>query len=119
MPEPTEHHRDEQVVGGPIPALFCSVYIDACNQSEIAFPQIPSGQEVALPHLLNPECQEVVPEQAGVLAEQAFQYVITRERHRDDRCRPFVTPLTHAYNSTRPHGGGMLCTQAGGRHALS
>ncbi len=58
MPEATEHHRDERVAAGPIPTSFSYAYIAACNQSEIAFPQIVGGQEVALPHLLTPECQE-------------------------------------------------------------
>ncbi len=62
MPEPTEHHRDE---------LFSCAYIAACNQSEIAFPQIVTGQEMALPHLLNPECQD-----ADVKAVLAFHCLI-------------------------------------------
>ncbi len=36
------------------------------------------GHEVALPHLFNPECQEAVPGQVDVLAEQAFQYLIPK-----------------------------------------
>ncbi len=59
MLESTEHHRDERVVAYPIPTPFSYAYIAACNQSEITFPQIADGQEVALPHLLNPwkQCQ--------------------------------------------------------------
>ncbi len=57
MPEPAEHHRDERVVAGPIPTPLSYAYIAACNQSEVAFPQIAGGQEVALPHLLNPQMQ--------------------------------------------------------------
>ncbi len=40
MPEPTEHHRDERVVAGPISTLFSYANIAACNQGEIAFLQI-------------------------------------------------------------------------------
>ncbi len=76
MPEPMEHHRDERVVASPIPKPLSYAYIAACNQLEIAFPQISGGQEVALPYLLNPECQEAMPEQTDVLAEQAFKYFI-------------------------------------------
>ncbi len=64
MRKPMEHHRDARVVAGPVPTLFSYAYTAVCNQSEIAFPQVADGQEVALPHLLNPECQEAVPEQA-------------------------------------------------------
>ncbi len=72
MPEVTEHHHDERVVAGPIPTPFSYAYIAACNQLEIDSPQIAGGQDVTLPHLLTPECREAVPEQADVLAEQAF-----------------------------------------------
>ncbi len=75
MPEPTE-----QGVLDPIPSSFSYAYVAECNQAKIAFLQIAGGKGVettmALPHLLNPGCQEetyAVTEQANVLAEQAFQ----------------------------------------------
>ncbi len=40
MPERMEHHRDERAVTFPIPTPFSYSYIPACNQSEIAHPQI-------------------------------------------------------------------------------
>ncbi len=61
VPEPTEHHLDERVIAGSIHTPFSYAYNAACNQSEIDFPQNADGQEVALPRLLNPECQEAVP----------------------------------------------------------
>ncbi len=119
MPEPMKHHRDERVVAGPIPTPLSYAYIAACNQLEIAFPQISGGQEVALPYLLNPGCQEAMPEQNRRLSRAGIALF-----------HPKGTPLRRAvvYNfhpsmytngTTNLHGGGMLCTQAGGRRALS
>ncbi len=48
---------------------------------------------MALPHLLTLGCQEetnTVPEQADVLAEQAFQYLSPKERTATTSCRPFL-----------------------------
>ncbi len=101
MQEKTEHHLGERVVVGPIPTLISYAYIAACTQSEIAFPQIAGGEEVALPHLLNPKCMEAVPEQADVKSVQSHP------------------KGTFILSSTNLHGGGMLCAQAGGRRALS
>ncbi len=62
MPEPTEHHRDERVVAGPVSTLFSCAYIAACNQGEITFLQIADGQQVgtqmALYRLITPVYQE-------------------------------------------------------------
>ncbi len=76
MPEPTEHHRDERLVAGPVSTLFSYAHIAACNQGEIAFLQIADGQQVgtqmALYRLITPECQEgtkAVLERADFLAE--------------------------------------------------
>ncbi len=56
MPEPTEHHRGERVVAGPITNVFSYANTAAYIQSEIAYLQIAGGQEmatsIALPHLL-------------------------------------------------------------------
>ncbi len=46
MPEPTEHHRDDQVVVGLIQTLFSYAYMATCNQSEIAFLQFAGGKGV-------------------------------------------------------------------------
>ncbi len=58
MPEPTEHHRDERVVAGPILTPFSYAYTAAYNQSEIALLRIASSNEMenlmAVPHLLKP-----------------------------------------------------------------
>ncbi len=119
MAEPTEHHLDERVVLGPIHTPFSYAYIAACNQSEITFPQNVGGHEVALPHLLNPECQEAVPWQADVLAEHTLQYLIPKESHWADQLSTNFILTTFIYNNAHRHGVGMLCIQAGGRCVLS
>ncbi len=126
MPELAKHHRDELVVAGPITSLFPYANTIACNKSKITFLQIADVQEVettmAPPHLLTPECQEetnVVPEQVNVLAEQAYQCLITKERQCNKQLSTTFIPITYTYDSTNLHGGGMMCTQAGGRRGLS
>ncbi len=48
MPEPTEHRRDERVVGGRFPIPFSYSYIAACIDSEIAGLTISSLGELKL-----------------------------------------------------------------------
>ncbi len=40
MPGPTEHHRDERVLWGPIFTPFSYAHTDAYNQAEFTFIQI-------------------------------------------------------------------------------
>ncbi len=63
---------------------------------------------MALPHLLIPECKEetyAVPEQAGVLAEQVFQCLISKERHFDEHFSTIFIPFRYVYDNAYPHGG--------------
>ncbi len=78
MPEPTEYHREERLVQGPIPTSFSHAYIAAYDQPEIASIQIVGGQKVetamSLPYLLTPECKEetyAVPHPKGTSLRQA------------------------------------------------
>ncbi len=80
MPGPTEHHRAERVVAGPITNLFSYSNTAAYIQLEIAYLQIAGGHEIAttiaLLHLLTPECQE----DTCTMPEQAFQCLTPNER---------------------------------------
>ncbi len=96
-------------------------FIGACYKAKITFLQIAGRQEMetsmGLPHLLSPECQEEsYAVQANVFAEQAFQSIRPKKWLCDDECFP---SFTYIYKNTHRHGGGMLCTQTGGRCALS
>ncbi len=88
MPRPTEHHSDERVVSGPIFNPFSYAHTDACNQVGFAFLQIVDMEGVeatmTLPNLLASECREAkhaAPEPANALVDQAFQRLISKERH--------------------------------------
>ncbi len=76
---------------------------------------------MALLHMLPSECQEendAEPEETDVLTEQAFQRLCPKERCCERLFSILLNRITHAYNGTHPHGGGMLCSQAGGRRSL-
>ncbi len=112
MPKSTEHHRDEWMEVSPIPTQFSQAYMAICNESGIAFLQIACEQEeeitMALPHLLTPECQEVIfgePEQAD-----AFQCLIPKECHFDEQFSTLFISIMYAYANTHQHDGKMLCT---------
>ncbi len=88
----------------------------------MAFPLITGGLEVGIPHLVTPGCKEksyAVPEQGDVLADQSFQCLTPKERHRDEQLSILFMPIVYPYESTNPQDGGMLCTEASGQRALT
>ncbi len=74
---------------------------------------------LALPRFLTPECQEEIYVVPDILAEQVFQYLIPKECHYDEQLSTIFTPFTYAYDNTHLHGGWTLCTEFGGRRALT
>ncbi len=118
MLEPTEHHRGEWVVAGPITNLFSYANTVAYIQSEIAFLQIAGGQEIAtniaLPHLLTPVCQEdtyAMPKQANVLASISVSHPKGTLPQRIPIYKFHL--IAYIYDSAHLHGRRTLCTQAG------
>ncbi len=126
MLEPTEHHRDERMVAGPIPISFSYPYIAGCNKVEISFVQVRGVEGIeptmALPYLLSPACQE---ETCGRASRRLSRAGLS-ESHPD--AMPLaryvflhfpIIPIMYAYANTLPHAGGIPSTQEGGRRALS